>query len=151
MNTKNRSTTSIILLTNIFFAVGCLVVGGIFLVVKHEIVEKISIQLFLLYCAALVAFFIVSYWFVGKRSIPTQVAGDLMKTMRLPYYLYQNKWKSILFAGVSTLLLWLPILLCSFNQWDCAIVLVGFIVIWVAFFRALDYAEQQNNINEIES
>lgn len=151
MNTKNKSITNIILLANIFLPPGCLVLGGTILVVNHEVVENLSVQLFLLYCVALVAFFTVSYWFMGTRSIPTQVAGDLMKAMRLPYYLYQSKWKTSLFAVASIVLLWLPILLCSYNQWDCAIILVAFIVIWVAFFRALDYAEQQNNIDETEN
>lgn len=147
---KNKSISSIVLFINLSLAIVFLFLGAIAIIVGVDLLQTTTIQLVLLFCVAILAFYIASFCFVNGRSIPTQILGDLLKISSFPLFLHKSFGTIICYVFISTLLLWLPLFLSAYFQKN-TIPLIGFLVVWVMFYRAADYSERQLLENRSES
>ena len=104
-----------------------------------------SVQLFCIYSAIVLLLCSVTYLPVPILQVLVQFMGDLLRFNQLPAFLQKHAVAASAILVVGTALLWLPILaLCfiSLNESVFLIVLL-FLIFWILFFRALDFAEQQ--------
>ncbi len=139
---KSKSITSIILFINLSLAAIFLFFGAIALAIRLPLLQKTSIQLFLLFCTAFLTFFIASFCFMKSRSIPTQILGDLLKMSSFPQIYRKNYGTMICYILISSLLLWIPLFFSSYFQ-KTAVPFIGFLIVWIMFYRAADYSERQ--------
>ncbi len=141
-NLYKRNNSLVIFWITISFAILFIVICALFLFLKIAPLHKVSIQILLLFCISILIFYIGSFCFVNGRSIPTQIVGDLISLSPLPYILHKSSLTRICFIFLSTLLLWIPLIFSAFSQ-KLTIFMVGYIIVWIMFFRAFDYAEKQ--------
>lgn len=103
------------------------------------------LSVFCTYSIGILFFFVLSLMFPAGLTSPVQILGDLLCALQLPAALQKNNWQTILFIFSSTLFLWMPLVLAIQFPDSAAIIygLIFLLAIWIIFFRALDYAEQQ--------
>lgn len=103
------------------------------------------IQLLLTYSAIILIVCSVPYMPIPILQILIQLIGNLLQLNYFPAFLQKHTFTASCMIAIGTLLLWLPILLfgvVSLNQ-NFILTLVLLLLCWILFFRALDFAEQQ--------
>lgn len=108
-----------------------------------------AIQLLLLYSAVTLVFCSVPYIPIPMLQILIQLIGDLLHLHRFPAFLQKHFFAASCMIALGTLLLWLPMLLSLLNSFNNSSVIGSFLFLlcWTLFFRALDYAEQQEPVS----
>lgn len=145
MNHKKR-LASIVSKINIMIASGILVFAVLAYFGSFQIIKQPSFQLLMIFSAGFLLCYIASYCYVLTRSIETQVIGDILLHAEFAKFLHKNTAVSVIFLWIMTAGLWLPILFYCHNMEQVPVHMmffVAWVILWIAFTRAVDYAEEK--------
>lgn len=142
---RTHTTAHTILTFNVGLAALLLTVDAVTALLHQPLHDFFVLSVFCTYSIGILFFFVLSLMFPAGLTSPVQILGDLLCALQLPAALQKNNWQTILFIFSSTLFLWMPLALVIQFPDSAAIIygLIFLLAIWIIFFRALDYAEQQ--------